>query len=414
MLGPMNPAHMIRLGPSISPRLAGVSAADASAETIDLAGALPFRIHERLAGGDGAAVAPALTAELPEADPWDQFVVAAPGGDLVQTDVWIKAKCLLGFETCRVVLREGDRLIGGAQIVLKRFGPLGAVGYIARGPLIASDRAADGARLLDEIERTARARGVRHIIVQPPQGGDSVIAELQRRGYAPDAPAVAPNATLLIDLSQSLDQILAGMSRGTRGRVRRSQKAGVETAIGSRSDIDTFHQLHETSARRQGFASLSQSYLQHQWNVLHPTGSVLLILALSEGRPIAGIWLTAFGQTVVYRLPGWNGQDSGLQPNIACHWRAIQWAKQKGYRYYDLGGIDRRVAELLANRQPIPEVFLRSPGAFKIGFGGHPFLFPRAWHFTFVPFGHVAAQLAYAGLRRSAFLQRFIHRFRNG
>ena len=44
MLGPMNPAHMIRLGPSTSPRLAGVSAADASLETIDLAGALPFRI----------------------------------------------------------------------------------------------------------------------------------------------------------------------------------------------------------------------------------------------------------------------------------------------------------------------------------------------------------------------------------
>ena len=65
-----------------------------------------------------------------------------------------------------------------------------------------------------------------------------------------------------------------------------------------------------------------------------------------------------------------------------------------GYRYYDLGGIDRRVAELLGNRQPIPEAFCGHPGRSSSALAATRFSFPRAWYFTFVPFGHVAAQLA--------------------
>jgi FemAB family len=161
----MEPGDMVRLGSSTSPRLAGIGVGDAS-ETVVGAEALTLPAHERVAGGDAGAVAPGPTAESAEAEQWDRFVMRVPGGDLVQTEVWAQAKRLLGLETCRVVLREGDRITGGAQIVLKRFGQLGAVGYVARGPLTAGDRPPDVGRVMEQVERAARARRVRHLIVQ--------------------------------------------------------------------------------------------------------------------------------------------------------------------------------------------------------------------------------------------------------
>jgi lipid II:glycine glycyltransferase (peptidoglycan interpeptide bridge formation enzyme) len=241
-----------------------------------------------------------------------------------------------------------------------------------------------------------------------------VTAELQRRGYSPDAPAVAPTATLRIDLSRSLDRILASFSGNRRTQLRRSQREGVEIRIGNRSDLDTFLALHRATARRQRFRAMSEAYLRHHWNVLHTRGAVQLILACHHGQPLAGKLVTLFRDTVSSRLNGWTGGDPKLHAALACHWGAIAWAKAQGFRCYDLGGIDPRYAELLSARQPIPEAMLHSADNFKASLGAEPVLFPRAWHFTFAPFAHVVAEFGYARLNRSSFLQNLIDHFRNG
>jgi lipid II:glycine glycyltransferase (peptidoglycan interpeptide bridge formation enzyme) len=349
-----------------------------------------------------------------EAERWDQFVEAAPGGDLIQTTAWAQAKRALGFEVCQVISRRSDEIVGGGQIVIKRFGPLGGVGYIARGPLVSSRCSEQAARILEEVERSARAKHVRHLIVQPPAGGSEIAAALAARGYDQNAPAVAPTATLCIDLSQSLNQILAGMSARRRGEVRCSQRRGGEVRIGGRGDIDVFQAMHEATARRQCFAAMSRSYLRHQWDALHWRGWLQLFLAYHQGRPLAGIWVTAFGDTVTYRLPGWTGEARDLRLNAACHWTAIQWAKEHGYRYYDLGGIDRRYAERIAAKQPLPDELPRSPAAFKIRFGGDPVLLPTASQFTFNPIVRLFGRVVFSQLARRKSFRQLVHRLRNG
>ena len=47
---------------------------------------------------------------------------------------------------------------------------------------------------------------MRHLIVQPPEGGHEIEALLAARGYTQDAPDVAPSATMRIDLSRDLDR----------------------------------------------------------------------------------------------------------------------------------------------------------------------------------------------------------------
>lgn len=139
-----------------------------------------------------------------------------------------------------------------------------------------------------------------------------------------------------------------------------------------------------------------------------------LILAYHRGRPLAGVWLSAFGDTVTDRLAGWSGEGRRVQPNAACCWHAFQWAKDSGYRYYDLGGIVRHYAELIVANQPLPGEFVRSPAAFKRELGAQPVLLPTASQFTFNPIARLLVRSAYAGIGRHDSARRLLHRLRDG
>lgn len=345
---------------------------------------------------------------------WDGLVAAA-GGDIVQSSPWAAAKRALGFEAHQMTVRDADDgVLGCALLLLRRFGPLGAVGYIARGPLPAPGREAHSAQVLDEIERAARRLAVRHLIVQPPAGARAMADALAARGYTADAPEVAPSATLLIDLTLRPDAILGGMSSSARRSIRQAQRRGVWLRHGDVSDIETFHRLHAATAARRSFAPMSMAYLRHHWDALRPGGAVELIFACHEGTPFAAVWLTAFAGTVTARLSGWTGQWSHLHGGAACEWEAIRWAKESGHRLYDAGGVDAAFARLMLAGSPIPEEMLRSPSAYKAAFGGRPVLYPHAWQRTLSPLARPVVRALMAGLGRSDRLRSCVERFRKG
>jgi len=172
--------------------------------------------------------------------------------------------------------------------------------------------------------------------------------------------------------------------------------------------------LHRATAGRQGFRPMSEAYLRSHWDMLHGLGAVQLFFACYRGRPLAGKLVTLFGGTVSSRLNGWTGEFPKLHPALACHWGAIAWAKAQGFHYYDLGGIDRRYAELLVRKQPIPQELLNSADAFKTSLGAEVVLLPEAWHFTFNAVARLVVRYAYAQLSQKKRFHRLVDRFRDG
>ena len=345
---------------------------------------------------------------------WDSFVVNARGGDLVQSTLWAAAKRPLGFEAHQLVARDdAGQILGCAQLLLRRMGVLGAVGYIARGPLLASGAEDRSAEVLVEIERAARRLAVRHLIIQPPAGGEVMADALAAHGYSADAPEVGPSATLLLDLAPDIDSLFAGTSASTRRSIRQAGRRGVCMRTGDAGDIELFHRLHSATAARRGFTPLSIAYLRHHWEALHAREATRLIFACHEGAPLAAIWLTAFGDVVTARLSGWTGEGAQLHGSAACEWEAIRWAKQAGYRTYDAGGIENGFArQLLAGEAMTGDA--RSPSNFKLAFGGQPTLFPTAWQRTLSPLARPIVRAVMAGLGRSDRLRRCIERLRKG
>jgi peptidoglycan pentaglycine glycine transferase (the first glycine) len=362
-----------------------------------------------------APVAGPLVLEPTGADPWDAFVASCPGGSITQTSAWAAAKRRLGFESIAVVDRDGETILGGAEIIVRRFRPIGALGYVAGGPMLQDVDEWSVARSIRRIEEAAQAAGVTVLIVQPPEGGEATTAALASAGYITDSPPVAPTASVRLDLRQDVDRLLARMSRDKRRNMRRfAVESPLCLRAGDAADIPLFARLHAAAAERQGFRARSIGYLRAHWEALAPRGWVRMLFAEVDGEAVAATWLTAFGASVVPRLVGWNGKGAAHKPNEACDWGAISWARDNDYRYYDLGGLDRKIAERLVAGEPFPQAHQQSADGFKYRFGGDVVLLPLPRLKVLRPMARPLVHAALRAMGRARWAVRLSARLRSG
>src|SRR5262245_24209424 len=179
---------------------------------------------------------------------WDRFVERCPGGDLVQTTAWASTKRGVGLQTSLTTAHGPDgEIVGGGLVIVKEVLTGVRLGYVPRGPLLGGSDSA--AAVVDGLISSARSKGVQLLIIQPPLGGEACELALTARGFEPGCPAVAPEATIRLDLRRTDEQLLAAMSEMRRRNVRKAIKS--QLVIEQDDDVALFQRLHSATAARQ-------------------------------------------------------------------------------------------------------------------------------------------------------------------
>jgi len=320
------------------------------------------------------------------ADPeWDAFLSEVPGGHHVQTGLWAQVKATLGWRVKRLVATQGERIVGGAQILIRTLPIVGSVGYVSKGPLLASHDPHLMALVIDGLKQMARAYRIQNLAVLPPDNGQTLARELPRRGFRPSAHELGVTATVRLDLTSDLDAILSQMKSKTRYNIRLGLRQGITVREGSEPDLPTFYQSLLATGQRQSFMPYAQAYFSEMWRALAPHGYIRLFVAEHKGQVLSTLLAIPFGDTVIYKKGTWCGRHKHLHPNEVVHWAAIQWAKAQGYRYYDLEGIDRQAATRLLAGEPLSTSMLKTTTRFKLGFGGQVRLLPTTYDYVYNP-----------------------------
>jgi lipid II:glycine glycyltransferase (peptidoglycan interpeptide bridge formation enzyme) len=337
---------------------------------------------------------------------WDALVAATPGTDVNQLSAWARVRAVVGYDATYVFAQNGDRLVGGAQVLQRRF-PLGVVlAYVPSGPVVAADvadRAAVVGVLADALAALVNPR--RALFVQPPDAGDDCSAALIDRGFRLSEAGIAPTGTLRLDLNRSEQELRAGLGRRLRYWTNKWPDRGVTVRRGGAADVGLLAELMQRTARHQGYDPLPCTYLETFYRELAPGGHAVLFVGEVHGRPVAADLLTGCGGILKGRLGGFDraGDAGKLSVPAAVRWEAIRWAKHEGYRWFDFGGIDTTMLrDLLAgvsDDQQWP-----SADRSKLSFGGGPYAYPpkveriESW----------AARRAYDAARRSRMGRRAI------
>lgn len=150
-------------------------------------------------------------------------------------------------------------------------------------------------------------------------------------------------ATSIIDLTQDLSELWKNMHKTYRRRIRRAEKEGVHVKINER--YDKFYQIYERLMKYKKIPGFRESF-----PTLKKYGT--LFVAELEGELLGGIafleneasMFAWFGATRRLEVEGDKWAVIG-NANRLIVWEAIKYAKQKGIKECDMGGLFAREGE---------------------------------------------------------------------
>ena len=274
-----------------------------------------------------------------------------------------------------VAVRSAGELLGVASVRLRRVPVVGGgIAYISSGPLTRMDRRDDIDRLtlcLDLLRiEYVEDRGLNLRILAPlgsPQWNDKARTAFERAGLRPGAPSRSYR-TFLLDIDRPPEKIRAGCSKYWRRNLRRAESRPFTVRSGVERDLfEPIRALYAELRQRKRFhAPLDADFYTMLQQKLDGDERFVASLVECDGSPAAGLIVSMQGDTCVPLVLA--ADESGLR-NYAVYllqWRSIDEARQRGMRYYDLGGIDPEENEGVYNfKKGLRGVDLRAPGPFE-------------------------------------------------
>ena len=322
---------------------------------------------------------------------WDDFVVRCPGGHHEQTSLWAQVKSCYGWRPVRGVVSRNGEVAGGFQLLTKSFKWGGKIGYVSRGPLAVSD----DPRLLEiiasELDLLAKKEGVVYLAVVPSYIGHAFLPFFRERSFIPKPDSIPPTgltmATLILDLSPELSHIWAQMRKSLRRFIRVGYRQGITVREGSESDVEHFRQLMWALCERRGVppAPPQRDFFQNLWSVFHPKGYVKLFFSEFEKKTVAGGLVFTLGDSVRCWKTGWAGDHVKRNPSPVLWWEVVKWAKNNGFRYFDIVDIHLAHAKAILRGESIPSTKEYGTTFFKTSFGGQVILLPEVLYKIYNP-----------------------------
>lgn len=350
------------------------------------------------------------------ASDWNQLISRLLHPHLLQSYQWAEFKADYGWRPFYLVWEKADgavemRIVDPRAIEVQEVAAAGmllertpfpglSVHYLPKGPLLADPTdLAVWEGVLQDLERFARQRGALQLKIDPDielgQGvpGDessrNIISgtefqdSLASRGWLFSEEQVQFRNTVLVDLLDPEDQILARMKSKTRYNIRLAGRKGIRVRKELPGDLDLLYRMYAETSSRGGFTIRGQEYYRNLWTRFLESCSegaadpcAQPLIAEYEGLPVAAAVIFAFGKRAWY-LHGMSvPEHSEKMPTYLVQWEAMRWAKERGCITYDMWGAPDHFSE----DDPLWGVF-----RFKDGFGGEVSRTIGAWDFPARP-----------------------------
>ena len=197
-------------------------------------------------------------------------------------------------------------------------------------PLLANDEAS-AAQLIEQALHIAQEKNVKYLELR-----SGVNEVLEKRS---DFSANNLYVNWVLPLSTSSEEAWSSLRKPVQHQIKKSQKAGVQVRTAQkREDMDIYYRLHLTTrTKKHGMPAQARNYFLALWDTFAESGTMRLLLAESEGTPIAGIILFVAGSTLHYAYGASDENYLKLAPNNLLFWEAISWGSTNGYKSLDLG-----------------------------------------------------------------------------
>lgn len=296
-----------------------------------------------------------------KAQEWNALLAQLPRPHLLQSWEWGQAKRPFNWKAHYKTWKdEQGQLVAAAQILERQvrlpvFGISLKMHYVPKGPILSDWADAElRTRVLSDLRTFATEQGAFLIKIDPDvalanglpgEEGEQVFPEakaftdqLKRAGWGYSNEQVQMPNTMLVDLQQSEDELLAAMKQKTRYNVRLGARKGLTVREGSPEDFERLYKMYAETAVRDRFVIRSREYYHTIWQTFYDADLLKPLIAEVEGQAIAGLMLFIFEEQAWYIYGMSTNLHRNTMPNYALQWEAIRTAKAAGCKTYDLWG----------------------------------------------------------------------------
>jgi len=251
-------------------------------------------------------------------------------GGFLQSEHWADFQKELGKKY--YLVGEGDYQ---ALVIQNNLPIVGGYLYVPRGPIFGEDETKNQ-QLVEGIQKLAKDQKAGWIRIEVQ--GESDLNVFKQKLFKSKHDH-QPAETLMIDLGQTENELLAEMKQKTRYNIRLATKKGVDIRISKEEkDLDIFWDLVQETAQRDGVNFHEKSYYQKMIKSI--SGDNLeLLLASKEGEVVGAVLISFYGGVATYLHGASSNQHRNLMANYLLQWEAIKRAKKKGCKRYDFFGI---------------------------------------------------------------------------
>ena len=314
---------------------------------------------------------------------WNTLISRLPGASFLQTREWAAVKHEVGWEREELLWRDDDeKIIAAAQLLTRSirifgFGPRVGIGYIPRAPLMNWQDTSLRSKVLQDLEKLTRERGLVFLKIDPEvilgvgipgqvsdggyYPGLEVSDELRSRKWRFSPEQVQFMNTMVINLEGDENTWQARMKQKARYNLRLAQKNGVSVRKAEIQDLPLLYKMFVETANRDGFIIRPEAYYTKTWEMFIQKGMAEGLIAEVDGQAVAAvIYLFLAGRAwFVYGMS--TSQHREKMPNYLLQWEVMRSAKEKGCLEYDLWG----APDSLVDSDPMYGVY-----RFKEGLGG--------------------------------------------
>lgn len=263
---------------------------------------------------------------------YEQWIETQAGGTLWQSLAWKKYQETVG-RMVRIYAETGESkdIIASAMVVIDRTTGGFSTWDIPRGP-VGENEKLKIENFLEKILQDAKNNRCISLFLSPVRPFSILHYPLSIR---PSPRHEQPEATRILDLTQSDTDILKQMHPKGRYNIKVAEKSGV--CVEESSDVDAYAQMASLTAKRDGF--IGGSAKRYRAFLTIPGSFLLLAYAPDAKEPIAGLVGVTFGKTGIYYYGASDYAHRSLMAPYLLQWEAIKRCKKAGCTAYDLLGI---------------------------------------------------------------------------
>ncbi|HIH20692.1 TPA: peptidoglycan bridge formation glycyltransferase FemA/FemB family protein [Candidatus Micrarchaeota archaeon] len=280
---------------------------------------------------------------------WDSFLASNPYGTFFQTGLYadyarkeagLKPFFLRAEENSAVkgqlLLFKGSRYQSGlanlpfSSLTTRVARSLFPSFSWAYGPVAESASAANA--LLEKAREVSKGRMVGSCHPLQPFVLDSSQFGLREKKWA----------TFLIDLNEAEDVLWSKVDKAARKLVTRTMEQVEIKQVEHEEEYRQYHSILTENRKRSKVIPYKYSTLL--WKIWREsgTGGIFIAVEKTSGKVIAGLGISCFNGYVNEWGAGTSNYafENHVYAQDAIKWAIVKWAKEKGFRYFDLTGVN--------------------------------------------------------------------------